>query len=685
MKKLLIHCGILASILPAIAQNNVSQMSVASGGLIYNNGPIITNTGVGPGGSDYSLVESPNTGLGITNKYPGYAAADDFTVNATSWSLDSIVLYGSAGSVTSNTPPPTSNITGCHIQIWNGVPGASGSTVVWGDTTTNRLTKTYFANLYRYNNLSNFTRPIMKIACSTPGLTLNGGTYWIEYSFANSGVTSSFTPYITISGKLSTGNAKKRTGITWANATDAGGAQGLPFLMYGTATGSVIKHEMSMLSVVAPSSYNNLSSASTVTVSLINYGTDPETNIPVSYTINGGTAVNEVIPGPIAPQQVTKYSFTQKANLSVVGAYSIVTSVKVTGDATTSNDQATKTVNNLAFLKKVVIEEGTGTGCGWCPRGMVFMDSLRLQYPDNFIGIAVHTTLINSNEPISMDTYAKTNLGFTGIPNGKVDRSSSIGIVDPVAFKSNLIKRMTSVCPVIVDIQNINYNSSTRLLSYTLVASCVTALNGTFNFSSVLTEDSVHGTTTAYNQTNYYANNAQGLMGGWESKPSPIPAAQMYYPHVARALVDGFNGTTGSIPSSNPWGSVITKSYTITLDPAWNPAHINIVGMVINQTTKEIVNANETTIAAGPTAIGIKEEAVSSQSSFVVYPVPSQGKIMVQAETAVNIIAINLLGETVKVEKNTNSIDLSNVPKGTYFLIIDNGKKTETKKVILTE
>ena len=53
-----------------------------------------------------------------------------------------------------------------------------------------------------------------------------------------------------------------------------------------------------------------------------------------------------------------------------------------------------------------------------------------------------------------------------------------------------------------------------------------------------LTEDGVRRVmTSGYNQVNAYAGNALGPMGGFESLPNPVPAAQMVYDHVARVLL----------------------------------------------------------------------------------------------------------------------------------------------------
>ena len=44
--------------------------------------------------------------------------------------------------------------------------------------------------------------------------------------------------------------------------------------------------------------------------------------------------------------------------------------------------------DGTGYERKVVVEELTGTACGWCPRGLVGMKMLRDLYGDRFIGVA---------------------------------------------------------------------------------------------------------------------------------------------------------------------------------------------------------------------------------------------------------------------------------------------------------
>lgn len=109
-----------------------------------------------------------------------------------------------------------------------------------------------------------------------------------------------------------------------------------------------------------------LSNAESITIEIFNFGTDPQSDIPVSYQIDGGAAVNETFAGPLDPTSSATYTFTQTADLSVEGqTYAITASTNLAGDANTSNDPFTKNVTNLSANDIGVTEINTpasGTG-----------------------------------------------------------------------------------------------------------------------------------------------------------------------------------------------------------------------------------------------------------------------------------------------------------------------------------
>ena len=127
----------------------------------------------------------------------------------------------------------------------------------------------------------------------------------------------------------------------------------------------------------------SLSSTTPVTITINNYGGSAITNIPVSFSVNGGTAVNEVAPGPIAPNSSADYTFTATANLSTGSSSSVVCSANISGDANAANNSLSVTVDNFTpvnlstayvmdfevgdDLSTWAVFDGNGDGITWTP------------------------------------------------------------------------------------------------------------------------------------------------------------------------------------------------------------------------------------------------------------------------------------------------------------------------------
>lgn len=211
----------------------------ASAGVsLWDNGPIVTNPGGGFGGADASLVQSQlgMTGLGGNANVGSFRRADNFTVGAGGWQIDSIQVFGyfTGGNTT------TSPIEGMFVQIWNGTPGAGGS-VIAGDTTTNILGSSQWTGAYRatVNSPLGNTRPIWDAVGSLGGLILAEGEYWVEVGLLSS-LGTMWMPPVSIPGESTTGDALSYavSTDTWSNWVDGGSSTqlGMPFVL----TGSVI-------------------------------------------------------------------------------------------------------------------------------------------------------------------------------------------------------------------------------------------------------------------------------------------------------------------------------------------------------------------------------------------------------------------------------------------------------------
>jgi len=107
-----------------------------------------------------------------------------------------------------------------------------------------------------------------------------------------------------------------------------------------------------VLGILDPFNGCTLSSTEDIVIAVWNNGADSLMNIPVAYSINGGTAITENIPDTIASGDTLLYTFTAQADLSVPGAYDIVVYSTYPGDAVSANDTAS--ISTLSALANTV-------------------------------------------------------------------------------------------------------------------------------------------------------------------------------------------------------------------------------------------------------------------------------------------------------------------------------------------
>ncbi|MDP2188039.1 MAG: GEVED domain-containing protein [Sphingobacteriaceae bacterium] len=128
--------------------------------------------------------------------------------------------------------------------------------------------------------------------------------------------------------------------------------------------------DMGVLSILAPNSGCSLTGADSVRVRVVNFGTVSQSNIPVAYTVNGGTPVNATIAATMLPGDSLNYTFATTANLGAVGNYTIRAFTSANNDGDTTNDRATKVVQNYPVISTLpYLENFEGAATGWFAGG----------------------------------------------------------------------------------------------------------------------------------------------------------------------------------------------------------------------------------------------------------------------------------------------------------------------------
>ena len=117
--------------------------------------------------------------------------------------------------------------------------------------------------------------------------------------------------------------------------------------------------DVGIINVDAPTTGLDLGSDEALTVTLHNFGGEPQSNIPLSFTINGVVGGSEVYEGTLDVGEEVTFTFDTPVDLSNPGTYEIVVTTALEGDSLPENDAATGFIASLNC-----IPEGSECGLG---------------------------------------------------------------------------------------------------------------------------------------------------------------------------------------------------------------------------------------------------------------------------------------------------------------------------------
>lgn len=420
---------------------------------------------------------------------------------------------------------------------------------------------------------------------------------------------------------------------------------------------------------------------------LYNYGSETIN----TFDLRIGDGISEVVVN-IDDQnleQLEDYTFDLEVDLPLdVGDLKSITvsceNVNGSEDDNAFNNSRTEDVKAYAFLPKrrLVIEEGTGTWCGWCPRGIVALARMDEDHPDDVIGIAVH-----EGDPMELEIYTD-GTNFEGFPSANYDRTILGDDISPdiaESYYQNRVVDRNDLSVASISHEFVFGPGDTQII---VTAKIIPALNleGDYKLAVVITEDGVMGTDDTYAQANNY-NAGTEPMGNFESMPNPVPASLMTYDHVARDIIGGYDGVI-SFPSSMSYNeeyeATISGGFPIGI--AYENA--NVITLLLGP-DGEIVNAVRSPLNNTPSST-IK---IAEFFDVNIYPNPVGDMTFVSLDLKesqeVELQILDLAGRTI-AQKNygllTGEQVLPIIPEdnwnGIYIFRIRVGKEIRSKKVI---
>ena len=342
--------------------------------------------------------------------------------------------------------------------------------------------------------------------------------------------------------------------------------------------------------------YAALGSTTTVSLPVTIMGTAAISSIDYTITAAGnvGAETHLDLPQPLSGYGVSgTVDIPMDADAVVGTAERTLTITKVNGQA---NEAAANSVTfNLLTLSKIVtrgiaIEEYTGTGCGWCPRGLIGMEKMRKEFGDAFVGIGIHN--YNSSDPMYIAAY--NQVSFSGAPSCRMNRGAEI---DPYYGSGNDIFddfRAALAVPAKAGLKvSGEWNADSTKIS--AKAEIDPVIDGEYAIEYVLIADGLTGTTNAWKQSNYYT----------QYSPSQLPPDMQHLPSLGSSYFTTFNDVAIAVakqaqttaPGKLTTGNAVTNTYTIsmptnkTLLAAIAKENVAVVALLIDKSNNTIANA----------------------------------------------------------------------------------------------
>ncbi len=513
---------------------------------------------------------------------------------------------------------------------------------------------------------------------ATPYTIESGKEFYICYTLSQSSneyplgldFASSSSPNNYVYAPLQSG------GNQWATFSEVGLSSYGNICIRGIVEGELANfptNEVTLDDIAMPSVVK-VNNGFTIEGQFTNNGKKTVENIDVTYTLGTMASVTKTLTLESPLGYGSSYIFALSDAIIDYEGIDVPVTVsisKVNGvddEKPADNEQkSTLLSSNTVFDRNVVVEEATGIACGYCPRGIVGMAYMKEKYPDTFIGIAVHKPLQGVSDPMETSSYAYYQPA--GLPWSITNRKSEWNGVDPNKEYLEIVYQYERSLPSEAKIDLTARYADDAKSSVDLYSTATFGLDmqsANYRMAYVVLENEVG----PYRQTNYFAGGAIGEMGGWENKSS---SESTLFDDVARNIFS-YNGLENSVPTTIEANKGYEYSCTASLSNVTNTDNIELVAMLLNATSGEIVNAVKIPASAIGAFGGVTDNVADGSVSITA----GKGEIRIAGDCD-NAAVYGIDGRLVKASAESTI----NVPAGLYIVKASaNGKPTVAKVLV---
>ena len=338
--------------------------------------------------------------------------------------------------------------------------------------------------------------------------------------------------------------------LKWMPYSDKLGACAM---IYVTLEGEFAEYSVGVNSIA--STYAPANKDFYVNAEITTPGANDVSSIGYTYTIGGKNFEGNLnFDDPIPSSLINATSvYLPIEPISELGTYTLELNInKVNGrDNENPKSSASADVTVLPYVPqhRPMLEEFTGTWCGWCTRGYYALEKLNEIYGDNIVLAAYH-----DGDPMQVDA---TPVKVDGYPSATLNRN---GMEDPYYGKANdgfgmkkeVEESMGMTVPVDIQVKAVWGNANkTEIKVESTSTFFEDNANAGYKVGYILINNGLSGATSNWAQSNYFAQYAANYIGTdlevLTTWPAKVPG--LIFNDVV-VDVDGMLGVENSLPSA---------------------------------------------------------------------------------------------------------------------------------------
>ena len=426
---------------------------------------------------------------------------------------------------------------------------------------------------------------------------------------------------------------------------------------------------------------------------ITNNSAKPITQLTYSISVDGvnGAEKSLDLSSPIEPMETASIPYTTAFEDD--GVHTVELNISKVNGNTNINKHSSAEYSIIALEKSAdrvsVVEEQTGTWCGWCPRGHVALDLLNKQLGDKVVTLAGHyangesqvdpMNILGDNITSQAEAFAdyggvamilSSMLGGDGLPGAMFDR---VVAADPYVGANTTKGKNGTYEYGATDLVNLLKEGNPSEADFSMTASWAddkntdikVDLTTTFNYNRfgsfpygvafVLSENGMTGKGATWKQLNYYSKLA-GVNGASDFNNPDMAAWFKAGSYVSttydNVVVQAWNplGDAAIVDKSKTdidKGEVIPFSTTLKVnsDLIQNYNNLTLSALLVNLNSLAVVNAAK--VVLGNCAAGI-EDVNSEANNNVVSRYNVNGMRINGAQKGLNIVKL-ANGKVVKM------------------------------------